>query len=322
MIGLKIYPDQKTSCPGNPVTLTASGAATYFWTGIFGNTSSITVSPETTTSYTVTGTIAGCTGTDSINVTVNPYPIIRISASANSICAGTSIDLTVTGNADSYLWSPTAGLSSSTSANVVANPSLTTDYTVTGKNLDGCSEYSTIHIAVNPKPTITDITSKCEPGMKTYFTGLISSGDQVSAKYGLVTKQNNLFTITNIPGKTSNTIISTISLTECKDSVVVQSPSCNSDIIRVPEGFSPNDDGINDFFEISGIDEPPDSELFVFNRNGKPVYNSRNYGNDWDGSYYDSNNVKIGPLPNGTYYYVLKLIGKARIIKGFVYIAY
>jgi len=102
----------------------------------------------------------------------------------------------------------------------------------------------------------------------------------------------------------------------------VTSPSCNGTRISVPEGFSPNNDGVNDFFEIPGINEYPASELSVFNRAGQLVYNSTNYGNDWDGSYYDTNNVKNGPLPKGAYYYVLKLDGKARILKGFVYIAY
>lgn len=324
---ISFNPDVPEICEGSSVTLTAGGATTYLWspsTGLsFTSEAEVVASPLVTTTFTVTGSVGqGCTVTDTITVKVKQKPKVAISPSAVTICAGSFIELTVTGDADSYLWSPSAGLSSATSTNVVVNPSLTTDYIVTGKNLNGCSESSIIHVSVNPKPTITDITSKCEPGMKTYFTVLKSSGDQVSAKYGLVTGQNILFNITGIPGNFSNTITSKISLTQCTDSVFVPYPSCSGPPIQVPEGFSPNNDGVNDFFEISGIKEDMLSYLTVFNRAGNTVYNIKNYRNDWDGSYYNANNIKIGLLPKGAYYYVLKIEGMARIIKGFVYIAY
>jgi len=314
-------------CEGTSVTLKTHGAATYLWSPAPGLSSTtgaeVQASPSITTTFTVTGSVGpGCSGTNTVTVNVIQKPKVTVNPISADICAGGSVDLTVTGNADSYSWSPADGLSSATSANVVASPASTTDYTVTGKNLGGCSEQSTIHMTVNPKPTITEIKSKCETDMKTYLTGLKSSGDQVTAKYGQVTGQNSLYTINNIPANISNTIISTISSTECKDSVVVMPPYCDSSIILVPEGFSPNNDGVNDYFEISGIDKHPDSELTVFNRAGQTVYFCKNYGNDWDGSYYEANNVKNGPLPEGAYYYVLKLEHTVRIIKGFVYIAY
>ncbi len=83
----------------------------------------------------------------------------------------------------------------------------------------------------------------------------------------------------------------------------------------IPNAFSPNGDGINDYFKISGIEEAgvytaEKSKLEVFNRWGALVYRSTgdSYGDGdewWDGTSTTANMVSIGSdLPNGTYFYV------------------
>ena len=83
----------------------------------------------------------------------------------------------------------------------------------------------------------------------------------------------------------------------------------------IPNAFSPNGDGINDYFRISGIEEAgiytaEKSKLEVFNRWGALVYRSTgdSYGDEdqwWDGTSTTANMVSIGTdLPNGTYFYV------------------
>jgi len=66
-------------------------------------------------------------------------------------------------------------------------------------------------------------------------------------------------------------------------------------------GFSPNGDGINDNFIISGLDKYPDNHLIVFNRWGNQVYDSTHYRNDWGGT------CDGKALPEGTYFYLLEL---------------
>ncbi len=69
----------------------------------------------------------------------------------------------------------------------------------------------------------------------------------------------------------------------------------------IPEGFSPNGDGVNDQFEITGLNEFENGTLEVFNRWGNVVYTSVQYRNDWTG------NGESGiVLPDDVYYYVLK----------------
>lgn len=70
----------------------------------------------------------------------------------------------------------------------------------------------------------------------------------------------------------------------------------------VPQGFSPNGDGVNDTFEVTGMSAFPGSRFEVFNRWGQLVYASDSYTNEWDGR---SSNGET--LPDDTYFHVLNL---------------
>ena len=90
--------------------------------------------------------------------------------------------------------------------------------------------------------------------------------------------------------------------------------------LYLPEGISPNGDGINDQFVINGLDAYPSSSLTIFSRDGIILYHCDDYKNDWDGVP-KTQNYHIHPVLSGTYYYVLHLGGTSREIKGFIYIA-
>jgi gliding motility-associated-like protein len=93
-------------------------------------------------------------------------------------------------------------------------------------------------------------------------------------------------------------------------------------LVFVPEGFSPDGDGINELFIIQGLEGYPMSTLSIYTRSGQLIYESQDYQNDWGGRALHSI-IKDGTLlPTGTYYYVLHLGGTSRYIKGFVYIKY
>ncbi|WP_420603083.1 gliding motility-associated C-terminal domain-containing protein [Flagellimonas sp.] len=81
-------------------------------------------------------------------------------------------------------------------------------------------------------------------------------------------------------------------------------PSC----LTVFNEFSPNGDGVNEFFKIDCISRYPKNVLQVYNRWGNIVYEQRSYNNDWDGTSNGRATVQKGDLlPVGTYYYVLDL---------------
>ena len=99
-------------------TLTASGATTYTWSNSVTG-SSQTVSPTTTTIYTVSGTnAAGCVSAAAASTTVNVSGTPTISINSVSLCAGQTTTLTATG-ATNYTWSTTQNTSS-----IVVTPAL------------------------------------------------------------------------------------------------------------------------------------------------------------------------------------------------------
>ncbi len=88
----------------------------------------------------------------------------------------------------------------------------------------------------------------------------------------------------------------------------------------IPEGFSPNGDGINDPFVIRGILHYPNNTFVIFNRWGNKVYETSHYQNTWDGR--SSTGLRFGgdELPVGTYFYVLDLGDGSDIFKGSIYL--
>jgi gliding motility-associated-like protein len=75
--------------------------------------------------------------------------------------------------------------------------------------------------------------------------------------------------------------------------------------------FTPNNDGINDYWYIPNLAAFGKLQVTVYNRYGQAVYRSDSYKNDWDGTWNGN------PLPSATYYYIIKSSTKG-IIKGVV----
>ena len=101
--------------------------------------------------------------------------------------------------------------------------------------------------------------------------------------------------------------------------VVINVDYESDDPVQVPNGFSPNGDGVNDKFVIPGIENFPGNELVIYNRWGNKVYTASGYDNTWDGK--PNNNASIGaPLAPGTYFYVLSLGNGTNTMTGNVYI--
>lgn len=138
-----------TICAGSSATLTASGGTTYSWnTGA--TTTTISVSPTVTTTYTVTGTTSGCSKAVTSTVTVNAAPTVNATAANSTICSGSSTTITATG-ASTYTWTPGGATGTSTTV----SPGVTTTYTVTGTGANGCTGTKTVTITVNATPTVS-----------------------------------------------------------------------------------------------------------------------------------------------------------------------
>jgi len=137
VVGATASPPSAVICKGAPVSLSGTGASTYTWTG--GVVNGVAFNPTTTATYTVTGANASaCTNTAVITVTVNALPVVAATSSNSVICAGSGATLTATG-AGSYTWS-TGG----TTAGIVVSPTVTSSYTVTGMNANGCTAVAVV----------------------------------------------------------------------------------------------------------------------------------------------------------------------------------
>ncbi|NVO03671.1 MAG: gliding motility-associated C-terminal domain-containing protein [Bacteroidetes bacterium] len=154
---VSINPPSISICPGDSTSLTATGASTYSWspsTGLNSTTgTTVMAGPVATTIYTVTGSTSGCTGTSTSVVTVSALPNLTVNPNATTICNGAS-DTLIASGATSYSWSPSTGLNTTVGNTVIANPTSTTVYSVTG-TISGCTNSTSVAVTVNQNPVIT-----------------------------------------------------------------------------------------------------------------------------------------------------------------------
>jgi len=289
-------------CAGQSTTLTASGAATYSWSS-GASTAAISVSPGSTTTYTVTGTDANtCTNTATQTVTVTPMPIAN-AGNDITICAGTPVVLSASGGTN-YSWSNGALTASTT-----VSPATTTSYIVTVSN-GACTDADTVLITVNPAPTAVvsaDVT--IVQGTSTTLTAggggtyLWTTGETTSS-INVSPSQNTQYCVT-----VSNGI--------CSDSACVRvfvDLACGE--LFVPNAFSPNNDGYNDFFRVKiNVDCVEELEFLVYDRWGEKVYEANTIQdavlNGWDGNY----NGKAMDNAVFVYYLKIKLSNQSQVIK-------
>ncbi|MEO5996160.1 MAG: gliding motility-associated C-terminal domain-containing protein [Chitinophagaceae bacterium] len=309
----------KSVCDQGPMNLQASGASTYLWTGPGGFTSTLS-NPKSIASFNNSGTYyvkaitaRGCIGIDSVLIQVFPKPTVE-AGQGQHLCEGSSVTLHAS-NATSFLWSPSAGLSSTTIKDPIARPVDSTKYILTIKDQNGCSASDSVNINVSKKP-VADAGKEIQlfEGQSAMLQGF-SGGTNVRFQWspGSYMNNSNSLTPTITP---PDTITYTL--------IVTSGDGCGSAVdkvfvrvyqkVVVPNAFSPNGDGINDVWNIENLQTYNEAMITVFNRNGQVVFKSRGYSKRWDGRY---NNQ---PLPFGTYYYTLDLRNGTKVTSGWVLI--
>lgn len=136
-------------CEGYNTSISVAGASSYNWDNGVGAGASHSVSPTVTATYTVTGTDAnGCVNSDQVLVTVNTLPTVA-GIGAATICEGDTTSISATG-ATSYNWDNGIGAGASKSV----SPLMTTTYTVTGTDANGCMNTDQVMVTVNTLPAL------------------------------------------------------------------------------------------------------------------------------------------------------------------------
>lgn len=139
-----------STCTGYIFTQTASGAQSYLWSdGSTGSTFTMIASTNTVISVIGTGANS-CTSSISSSVNVSPSPTLNATTASTAVCLGKSVSLFGSGSATTFTW---IGISSG--PNLIATPSVSTIYTLSGTNNFGCVSSKTLAIAIYSLPTLS-----------------------------------------------------------------------------------------------------------------------------------------------------------------------
>lgn len=288
-------------CRGKGTTLSATGAVTYNWspsTGLSCSTCANPVAkPDTLTKYIVKGTTAqGCSNTDSVLVKVK-QPFVMNNSIGDTLCKGSSVRLFASG-AFSYTWSPSTGLSNTTSPTPLASPSTTTTYQVIGTDDRACfKDTGYVTVRVYPVPTVEAGADKTiNVGQQVDLIPKVSA--DVSSVIWTPSQsivQHNFPGVTVKPNETTQYTVEVKNAGGCKtrDNVTVF-VICNGANVFIPNTFSPNGDGANDIFYPRGSGLFSIKTLRIFSRWGEVVYEKNNFmPNDvsagWNGTYKGQN---------------------------------
>ena len=267
--------------------------------GIIGMEPTIDVTPTTTTTYTAV-VMGVCTATRQVTVTVDGAVTPTVSAST-TICMGDNTQLVATGGT-TYRWTPATGLNNPNISNPIASPSVTTVYSVEITR-GACSDVTETTVTVVPLPVITNIeetnvrevTAYVENGLPPYSYS-INNRDFIT---------HNVLHDVSIGGH----ILYVVDMNNCKTSRPFE-------VTPIPifpaKFFTPNDDGVNDYWTIENLNVYPSYIVQIFDRFGKLIYEVRsgqfhadgevNYHPfQWDGNYLGH------PLPSTDYWYLITL---------------
>ena len=144
-------------CPTKTVMLTASGATSYTWAGgVPQVTNGVAFAALTSVDYTVTAGNACGTSTAVSSVSVHPLPIVNASANSPSLCSGSTLTLSGSGNAvGSYTW--TGGVTTITNGVGFVPPPGIAAYTVTGTSALSCTASAVITVTVIQTPLLPSV---------------------------------------------------------------------------------------------------------------------------------------------------------------------
>ena len=312
-------PLSQSVCEGDTVSVLATGGVTYQWSGpnlaptsqnplVINGVTQADAGKYTLTAYNQ----YACPTTTTTQITVTPKPIATIGGDA-TICAGSSTQLIASGG-KRYEWSPAGSLNNPTISNPIATPADTTTYTVKVYNDAGCYVAETATVNVLKTPVANAGPNKIiVQGQSVKLNGSAQNGDVFYWTPDAYIIGANTLTPIVSPFQDTTYTLHVTSAANCGiDSSKVFIRVYQH--IQIPNTFSPNNDGVNDLWNIAALSTYPQSLTQVFNRYGQQMFQSIGYGKPWDGKY----NGQL--LPAGTYYYIIDLKNDTPKISGWVVI--
>ena len=305
---------------------------TFNWSNGLGTSPNVTVSPTSTTTYSVTGTtLEGCSGTAEVTVTVHPLPNIDFFASPLSGCKPLLVSFINNSDNGTYYWNFGDGNSANihSPTHIYNNDGFYTIMLIVKNQyncLDTLTKYN--YITVYPSPISGfSISPTITTEVDGYVTIIDNSTGANSWYYDFGTNNNaDIFSDREPIYRytiADNYVITQIATNQygCSDT------SYNQVLVRpfttyyLPNAITPNDDGQNDFFHIFATNiEFTNFEMRIFDRWGKQIFFTTDPNLGWDGKY----NGEL--VPQGVYYYIINFTDSQnynkQILKGEVIVFY
>jgi hypothetical protein len=286
-----IIPDLFTNLPSNyTISFFASTTSTTALPSIYANTN-----PYLQTIYARITNIQGCYSDYPLDLIVNTFPAI-ITDEEVGLCENTSIILDAGSGFTSYTWNTTPVQNAQTIT--VANSGT---YSVILTNASNCSKTKTFTVTPSGIATINDI-----------IINDFSENNTITVDYtGISTYVFSLDGTNYQSSPTFTNLIEgayTVYVKDTKDCGVVPATFY---ILDYPKFFTPNGDGINDFWSIKNLNQRnlQNGTIEIFDRYGKLIHQINTRNQVWDGTFNGIN------LPSSDYWFQMKL-ADGKIIKG------
>jgi len=305
-ITVTVSASPQTVCPGLPSLLTANGGGTYQWsTGGAGET--ITVNPINTSSYSVTVTNNGCTGTSSITVFVDS--VLHVNATSHNASCGQSdgsatVDVPA-GNNYTFIWSTTPVQTTQTATNLAVG-----SYQVTVTN-NGCKGVTSVTIVYDAGPhasfyaSPTEVTvGEGDVNFSDRSTGNIAQSIWYFGDDSYATGFNALHGYAD----TGRYLVTHIVIDSggCVDTAYTYIHVVPYFSFFIPNAFTPNaiGDGINDYFMPKGNGLNLSTyKMAIYNRWGQRVFETTDMSEGWNGTY--ENKDRPEKAVEGVYVYII-----------------
>jgi gliding motility-associated-like protein len=256
--------------------------------------------------YTITLTIdyttANCPVSISRDILVQPelsFEIVRSILDQEKLCIGQEVSLTTIPEFGTYAWS-----TGETTPEI--DITSTGDYSVTVTDEFGCTGTQSEFVEFLPLPDVIASASaeevfpeevfqlEAQGALNYFWIPAEVLDDPTSATPNASIVRSTEFIVT---GEDANRCSSS-------DTVFVAVKGENTILVTPRKVFSPNGDGIDDFWLIENIERYPDAAIMIFTAEGSTVYEASPYNNDWNGVYNGKN------LPEGAYFFILKAENK------------
>jgi gliding motility-associated-like protein len=251
--------------------------------------------------YKVTGSCA-LVDESFVNITLNEIPQSPIASVNAVVCDNEDLELFATTiSGATYQWTGPNGFSSSLQNPVIIEASNVNSGIYTVKTLlNGCESIpASVEVVISQLPQFT-IDLECINNVATLTaTTLNNSFDASTSTYNWSNSNGYSSSInpTAITGEDKG--IYTLTVTNTLGCSTTQTINVLNTLCAIPKGLTPNADGANDTFDLSGFTGVRDVK--IFNRYGMVVFEQDNYTNQWYGQQKGSDEL----LPDGTYYYLV-----------------